>query len=121
VTSIQPPIFQFFAPHTERAIEQIIPACAWRAAYLQQLTDLANERAGIEESLRDMKEKDNILPKIMAAAESYDTLFAREIAKYDGIKADVEANVQRSQQLLGQIAAANQKFRRVLSCVMHHA
>lgn len=35
------------------------------------------------------KNKDNILPRIMAISGSYDKLFAEELRKYDPLKAQV--------------------------------
>ncbi len=35
------------------------------------------------------KNKDNILPRIMAISGSYDRLFAEELRKYDPLKAQV--------------------------------
>jgi hypothetical protein len=57
--------------------------------------------AGLEEALKDLKGRDNILPKLMAAGSSNtDALFERELKKYDPIKADVARNVQRNGELL---------------------
>lgn len=61
--------------------------------------------SGLEEALKDLKAKDNILPKLMSAGSSNtDSLFDRELKKYDGIKADVTRNVQRNSELLAAIA-----------------
>ncbi len=47
---------------------------------------LSGERAALEEALKVEKNKDNILPRIMAVSGSYDKLFAEELKKYDSLK-----------------------------------
>jgi programmed cell death 6-interacting protein len=59
---------------------------------LQQLDTIGAHRAGLEESLKEMKTKDDILPKLMASSDDHDALFAKEIAKYQPIKELVEKN-----------------------------
>lgn len=62
--------------------------------HLEQLSTLSAQRAGLEEQLKELKNKDNILPQLMASASAnIDALFAQELKKYDTIKADVAANV----------------------------
>ena len=53
---------------------------------LAAITDLSNERAGLEEALKVEKNRDNILPRIMSSSGSYDALFREEIRKYDKLK-----------------------------------
>lgn len=53
---------------------------------LAAITDLSNERAGLEEALKVEKNRDNILPRIMSSSGSYDSLFREEIRKYDKLK-----------------------------------
>lgn len=47
---------------------------------------LSGERAALEEALKVEKNKDNILPRIMAVSGSYDRLFADELKKYQPLK-----------------------------------
>jgi programmed cell death 6-interacting protein len=53
---------------------------------LEAINRLSSERAGLEEALKVEKNKDNILPRIMAISGSYDKLFAEELKKYDPLK-----------------------------------
>jgi len=70
--------------------------------------------AGLEEALKDLKGRDNILPKLMAAGSSNtDALFERELKKYDPIKADVARNVQRNVELLMALSRDSQVGGRV--------
>ncbi|KAF8060549.1 BRO1 [Scenedesmus sp. PABB004] len=81
---------------------------------MEALNQLSNERAGLEEALKDAKARDNILPKLMAAGSAAtDALFERELAKYGPLRADVDANVARNDELLGAIARDAQAFRSV--------
>lgn len=59
---------------------------------LQQLDAVGAQRAQIEESLKELKAKDDILPKLMAGASDYEALFAREIAKYDPLREQTAKN-----------------------------
>jgi hypothetical protein len=54
---------------------------------LDAIGRLSGERAGIEEALKVEKNKDNILPRIMAAGGQHDRLFAEELKKYEPLKA----------------------------------
>lgn len=53
---------------------------------LGKVDELSNERAGLEEALKVEKNRDNILPRIMASSGGYDALFKEEIRKYDKLK-----------------------------------
>ena len=54
---------------------------------LDAIGRLSAERAALEEALKVEKNKDNILPRIMAAGGSHDKLFAEEMKKYEPLKA----------------------------------
>ena len=54
---------------------------------LDAIGRLSSERAALEEALKVEKNKDNILPRIMAAGGSHDKLFAEEMRKYEPLKA----------------------------------
>ncbi|KAM0046256.1 putative ALIX V-shaped domain-containing protein [Helianthus debilis subsp. tardiflorus] len=60
--------------------------------------------------LKDMKRKDDILPKLMTSAGSYEDLFRKEIAKYDHICEEISQNLQAQEQLLLHIRAQNGEF-----------
>ncbi|KAJ7552040.1 hypothetical protein O6H91_06G039700 [Diphasiastrum complanatum] len=77
---------------------------------LAELEMLGSERAGLEDMLKDMKRKDNILPKLMTTSGSYEDLFKKELAKYDPVCAEVAHNVEAQERLIQQIKAANDAF-----------
>lgn len=77
---------------------------------LRQLETLGAQRAGLEDMLKEMKRKDDILPKLMTSPGSYDDLFKKEIAKYDNISEEIAQNIEAQEQLLLQIQAQNNDF-----------
>ncbi|XP_050226094.1 vacuolar-sorting protein BRO1 [Mercurialis annua] len=77
---------------------------------LRQLEVLGAQRAGLEDMLKEMKRKDDILPKLMTSSGSYEDLFKKEIAKYDRICEDIAQNIEAQEQLLLQIQAQNEDF-----------
>ncbi|XP_022873879.1 vacuolar-sorting protein BRO1-like [Olea europaea var. sylvestris] len=70
---------------------------------LRQLETLGTERAGLEDMLKEMKRKDDILPKLMTSTGSYEDLFRKEISKYDHICQEITKNLEAQEQLLMQI------------------
>lgn len=62
-------------------------------------------------SFQAEKGRDNILPRIMASSEGHTALFAHELAKYNGLKADITKNVERQRQLLGLLEEKQAAFR----------
>ncbi|XP_077212277.1 vacuolar-sorting protein BRO1-like [Tasmannia lanceolata] len=77
---------------------------------LRQLETLGAQRAALEDMLKEMKRKDDILPKLMTTTGSYEDLFRKEIAKYDLICEDIAHNIEAQEQLLLQIQAQNDHF-----------
>ncbi|KAK8529527.1 hypothetical protein V6N13_102439 [Hibiscus sabdariffa] len=77
---------------------------------LRQLETLGAQRAGLEDMLKEMKRKDDILPKLMTSTGSYEDLFRKEIAKYDHICEEIAQNIEAQEQLLMQIQAQNDEF-----------
>jgi programmed cell death 6-interacting protein len=77
---------------------------------LRQLEMLGAQRAGLEDMLKEMKLKDDILPKLMTSTGSNEDLFRKEIAKYDGICQEIARNIDAQEQLLLQIQAQNDEF-----------
>ncbi|KAM3328521.1 vacuolar-sorting protein BRO1 [Capsicum galapagoense] len=77
---------------------------------LRQLEGLGAQRAGLEDMLKEMKRKDDILPKLMTSTGSHEDLFRKEIAKYDHICEEISKNLEAQEQLLLQIQAQNQDF-----------
>ncbi|KAL8142030.1 hypothetical protein V2J09_015062 [Rumex salicifolius] len=76
----------------------------------RQLETLGLQRAGLEDMLKEMKRKDDILPKLMTCTGSHEDLFKKEIAKYDNISEDISQNLDAQEQLLMQIQAQNDQF-----------
>ncbi|KAL9306203.1 Vacuolar-sorting protein BRO1 [Arabidopsis thaliana] len=77
---------------------------------LRQLENLGAQRAGLEDMLKEMKRKDDILPKLMTITGSYEDMFRKEISKYDHICEDISQNIEVQEQLLMQIQAQNEEF-----------
>ncbi|OWM68061.1 hypothetical protein CDL15_Pgr017629 [Punica granatum] len=77
---------------------------------LRQLETLGAQRAGLEDMLKEMKRKDDILPKLMTSTGSYEDLFKKELSKYDPICEDIAQNIEAQEQLLMQIQAQNDEF-----------
>ncbi|KAL5231714.1 hypothetical protein ABZP36_030490 [Zizania latifolia] len=82
---------------------------------LRQLESLGTQRAGLEDMLKEMKRKDDILPKLMAGVGSHDDLFKKEISKYDPVCAEIADNIVAQEQLLLQIQAQNEQFAAVFN------
>ncbi|KAK9676291.1 hypothetical protein RND81_11G067000 [Saponaria officinalis] len=77
---------------------------------LRQLETLGTQRAGLEDMLKEMKKKDDILPKLMISTGSYEDLYKKEISKYDHICEEIAQNLDAQEQLLIQIQAQNDQF-----------
>ncbi|GJV77421.1 vacuolar-sorting protein BRO1-like protein [Tanacetum coccineum] len=77
---------------------------------LRQLETLGAQRAGLEDMLKDMKRKDDILPKLMTSTGSYEDLFRKEISKYNHICEEISQNLQAQEQVLLHIQAQNREF-----------
>ncbi|XP_071735609.1 vacuolar-sorting protein BRO1-like [Rutidosis leptorrhynchoides] len=77
---------------------------------LRQLETLGAQRAGLEDMLKDMKRKDDILPKLMTSTGSYEDLFRKEITKYNHICEEISQNLQAQEQLLLHIQVQNREF-----------
>ena len=58
---------------------------------LAEIDELSSERASIEEALKEERNRDNILPKLMASSGRSDNIFVEEIKKYDELKVRFEA------------------------------
>lgn len=82
---------------------------------LRQLENLGAQRAGLEDMLKEMKRKDDILPKLMATTGSYEDLFKKEISKYDHICEEIAQNIEAQEQLLIQIQDQNEHFSAVFN------
>lgn len=87
--------------------DQIVGALRQRLAELEQC---ASQRAGLEDMLKDMKRKDNILPKLMTTSGSYEDLFKKELGKYDLVSQEVARNIENQERLFRQIKMHNDAF-----------
>ena len=88
-----------------------VAAAALRRS-LEALNALSAERAGIEEALKELKAKDNILPKLMASPSSaYDALFASELGKYSKLREDASASAARNDEALARLGREAAAFR----------
>ncbi|KAG9133090.1 hypothetical protein Leryth_018652 [Lithospermum erythrorhizon] len=65
---------------------------------LRHLETLGAQRAGLEDMLKEMKRKDDILPKLMAFTGSHEDLFRKEISKYDQICQEIAQNIEAQEQ-----------------------
>lgn len=52
---------------------------------------------------QEEKTKDNILPKLMASADNYESLFTQEASKYDGLIKQIDDNVAKQADVLAII------------------
>ncbi|RZC58114.1 hypothetical protein C5167_005416 [Papaver somniferum] len=77
---------------------------------LRHLETLGAQRAGLEDMLKEMKRKDDILPKLMTSPGSYDDLFRKEVAKYDHVCEEIAQNIDAQEHLLVKIQAQNDEF-----------
>lgn len=82
---------------------------------LRQLETLGAQRAGLEDMLKEMKRKDDILPKLMASTGSHEDLYRKEIAKYDHICQEIAQNIEAQEQLLMHIQVQNENFAAVFN------
>ena len=87
---------------------------------IDTLQSLAGERAAMEEAVKDIKRKDNILPKLMATMpQNHEALFSTEVKKYDGIRADVDRNLEHQAKVLGEVEQ-DTKVGAMVVASMHH-
>ena len=74
---------------------------------LDAVNRLSAERAALEEALKVEKNKDNILPRIMAVSGSYDRLFAEELKKYEPLKVNISPLTNKPYKTGGKNPAAH--------------
>ncbi|CAI5958608.1 unnamed protein product [Closterium sp. NIES-65] len=77
---------------------------------LAELERVGAQRAGVEEGLREMRARDNILPKLMNAPGSQEELFKKEASKYDALCQQVDANIAQQRSSMQQLEAQYQLF-----------
>jgi programmed cell death 6-interacting protein len=83
-------------------------------AAVSDLEAIGAERAGIEATAKAIKERDNIMAKVMAAEnpDAHEALFERELAKYDEVKAAVANNVSSQADVLARLRREHETFMR---------
>ena len=83
-------------------------------AATSDLEAIGAERAGIEATAKAIKERDNIMAKVMAAENpgAHEALFERELEKYDEVKAAVASNVSSQADVLGRLRREREAFAR---------
>lgn len=59
---------------------------------LAEIDELSAERASIEEALKEERNRDNILPKLMASSGRSDNIFTDELKKYDELKVGTKSS-----------------------------
>lgn len=77
---------------------------------LGELEALGTERAKIEDTMKALKENDNIMSKVMAQTDAYDELFERELVKYDAPRSAVAANVSSQSDILSRVRSLHGKL-----------
>ena len=71
---------------------------------------MGTERAKIEDTMKALKENDNIMSKVMAQTDAYDELFERELVKYDAPRSAVAANVSSQSDILSRVRSLHGKL-----------
>jgi programmed cell death 6-interacting protein len=83
-------------------------------ASLAAVDSLSAERASLEDALRAARNRDNPLPKMLAAGGgSPEALFASELKKYDPLLARVSESVEKQKELMTTIEKAQQDYKRL--------
>lgn len=81
-------------------------------ACLAKLQELSEERAKIEQSIREEKGSDDILPKLMRTNKSPDDLFEKEIKKFDQFQEEINSNKEEQNKVLQRLKSAHAEFAR---------
>jgi len=75
---------------------------------------MSNERAGLEESMKEMRNRDNLLSKLASTGVgSHEELFKTELKKYDSFINDVEENIQKQKEMLNYLQKAVSNFSQI--------
>ena len=83
-------------------------------AALAAVDSLSAERAALEDALRAARNRDNPLPKMLAAGgASPEALFATELKKYDPLLARVSESVEKQSELMSTIEKAQADYKRL--------
>ncbi|CAM8962254.1 unnamed protein product [Rhodiola kirilowii] len=77
---------------------------------MRQWETLCAQRAALEDMLKEMKRKDDLLPKLMTSVGSSEDLFRKEVSKYDHICEDIAQNIKTQEQLLLHIQELNEEY-----------
>lgn len=94
-------------------VEPAAAVASLRAA-LAAVDSLSAERASLEDALRAARNRDNPLPKMLAAAgTSPEAFFANELKKYDPLLARVSESVEKQNELMATIEKAQADYKRL--------
>merc|ERR1711871_620589 len=86
-------------------------ACAQALrAVVEKTKDAKSEASSLRNKLTELKNSDNILPKLMSQTDNYDELFKQEITKYSDLCEEVDKYVTSSVQLKSELEAATSAF-----------
>lgn len=77
---------------------------------LRQLDDLISGRDNLQSDLKKTSEKDDITAKLFGTTEAPESIFARELLKYQHLQARVSAQLAEQEKILERISAANDLF-----------
>lgn len=79
---------------------------------LEGLGTLSTQRAGLEEALKERRNTDYILPRLLSgSADNPEGLFKQEIAKYDDLVKEIDENLSKQSQLLELIGTNEKSFK----------
>lgn len=80
-------------------------------AALDMVAQLSNQRAALEEAIKEEKGKDDILSRLMSSGEDHEALFQQELGKYQPLLAEVDANVSKQAEVLAIIDKNQSAFK----------
>lgn len=77
---------------------------------LTQLESLGSQRASLEDMLKEMQRKDDILPKLMTTNGPFEDILNKELLKYEPVCTKIDKNINEQNILLFQIQIQNDDF-----------
>ncbi|KAL8137965.1 hypothetical protein V2J09_003966 [Rumex salicifolius] len=82
---------------------------------LRQLETLGVQRVGLQDMLKELKTKDDILPELMACAGSHMDIVNKVVAKFDKISVEVSEYIEAQEHILEQIQAQSDQLSAILN------
>lgn len=81
---------------------------------LTRFNSFSEERAGLEDALKELKSQDDLLNKLSSTgAETHDQIFTVELEKYNPLKKEVDENLQKQKQLLEYLTPVFADFQQI--------